>query len=112
MAFWPDLSSGRLKMSEMSEVSEELRVYAVRECWTETKIFDVLKEVKDYAFDSPLLLFSAYYKLAITFQAALEAQISYRHLFQVVQQRKGDHGLITLQKTLAKKRSRSGMLRL
>ena len=91
MAFWPDLSSGRLKMSEMSEVSEELRVYAVRECWTETKIFDVLKEVKDYAFDSPLLLFSAYYKLAITFQAALEAQISYRHLFQVVQQRKGDH---------------------
>ena len=36
------LPSGRLEMSEMSEVSEELRVYAVRErkYWTETDILD------------------------------------------------------------------------
>ena len=64
-------------MSKMSEVFEELRVNAVwvRKCWTETEILDVLKEVKDYALDSP---------------RAKE---------------------IALQKTLAKKRSRSGMLR-
>ena len=62
-------------MSEMSEVSEELRVYAVRErkCWTKT---DVLKEVEDYALDSPLPLFSAYDKLAEKLRAALEALIS------------------------------------
>ena len=49
------LPSCRLEMSEMSEVSEELRVYAVRErkCWTKTEILDVLKEVEDYALDSP-----------------------------------------------------------
>ena len=43
-------------MSEMSEVSEELPVYAVRErqCWTKTEILDVLTEVEDYALDSPL----------------------------------------------------------
>ena len=42
------LPSDRLEMSEMSEVSEELRVYAVRErkCWTETEILDVLKEME------------------------------------------------------------------
>ena len=53
-------------MSEVSEVSEELRVYAVRErkCWTETEILHVLKEIEDYALDSPLPLFSAYDKLA------------------------------------------------
>ena len=56
------LSSGRLEMSEMSEVSEELRVYAVRErkCWTETEILEVLKEVKDYVLDiilSPPIIF-------------------------------------------------------
>ena len=65
-------------MSEMSEVSEELRVYAVRErkCWTKTEILDVLKEVEDYALDSPLPLFSAYDKLAEKLLAALEARIS------------------------------------
>ena len=65
-------------MSEMSEVSEELRVYAVRErkCWTKTEILDVLKEVEDYALDSPLPLFSAYDKLAEKLRAALEERIS------------------------------------
>ena len=74
----------------MSEVSEVLRVYAVRErkCWTETKIFDILKEVEDNALNSPLPLFSAYNKLAEKFQAALEALISYHHL--LVQVSEGD----------------------
>ena len=45
---------------------------------------DVLKEVKDYALDSPLPLFSAYDK----FRAALEARISHRHL--LVQVSEGD----------------------
>ena len=60
-------------MSEMSEVSEELRVYTVREskCWTETEILDVLKEVEDYALDSPLPSFSAYDKLTEKFRTAL-----------------------------------------
>ena len=73
-------------MSEMSEVSEELRVYDVRErkFWTETKTLDVLKEVEDYALDIPLPLFSAYNKLAKKFRAALEAS----HL--LVQVGKGD----------------------
>ena len=85
------LASGRLEMSEMSEVSVELRVYAVRErkCWTETEILDVLKEAQDYALDSPLPLFSAYDKLAEKFRTALEARISYRHL--LVQVSEGDH---------------------
>ena len=50
------LPSCRLEMPEMSEVSEELRVYAAREhkCSTETEVLDVLKEVEDYALDSPL----------------------------------------------------------
>ena len=74
------LPSSRLEMSEMSDVSEELRVYAVRErkCWTETEILDVLKEVEDYALDSPIPLFSAYDKLAEKIRTALEARISYR----------------------------------
>ena len=84
------LASGRLEMSEMSEVSVELRVYAVRErkCWTETEILDVLKEVEDYALDSPLPLFSAYDKVAEKFRTALEARIRYRHL--LVQVSEGD----------------------
>ena len=84
------LASCRLEMSEMSEVSVELRVYAVRErkCWTETEILDVLKEVEDYALDSPLPLFSAYDKVAEKFRTALEARISYRHL--LVQVSEGD----------------------
>ena len=85
------LPSGRLEMSEMSDVSEELLVYAVQECkcWTETEILDVLKEVKDYALDSPFPLFSAYDKLAEKFRTALEARISYCHL--LVQVSEGDH---------------------
>ena len=75
------LPSGRLEMSEMYEVSEELHVYVrERKCWTETEILDVLKEVEDYALDSPLPLFSAYDKLAEKFRTSLEARISYRHL--------------------------------
>ena len=74
------LPSDRLEMSEVSEVSEELRVYAVgeRKCWTETKILDVLKEVEDYALDShcPLPSICAYDKLAEKSRTALEARIS------------------------------------
>ena len=74
----------------MFEVSEELRIYAVRErkCWTETEILNVLKEVEDYALDSHLPLFCAYDKLAEKFRAALEARISYHHL--LVQVSEGD----------------------
>ena len=84
------LLSGRLEMSEMSDVSEELRIYAVREskCWTETEILNVLREVEDYALDSPLQLFCACDKLAEKFRTALKARISYCHL--LVQVSKGD----------------------
>ena len=72
-------------MSEISEVSEELRVYAVRErkCWTETEFLDVLKEVEDYALDyadSPLPLFSAYDKLAYFLPMTNSCSISRRFL--------------------------------
>ena len=58
-------------------------------CWTETKILDVLKEVEDYALESPVPLFYAYDKLAEKIRAALQARISYQHL--IVQVSEGDH---------------------
>ena len=76
---FPPVGSKCLKCLNDSEVSDELRVYAVRECkcWTEAKILDVLKEVEDYALDSPIQLFSyGTYVRADTSSLARESRVS------------------------------------